>query len=310
MERKFDQLLNAYWLRPEVAIWRYIDMKAMSRFMFESPSLDFGAGDGLFSFIRSGGELSSAFDVFQATANINNFFDNKDVYDVFNPSFSPIVTKFPDYQIDVAFDHKENLLKKAATLGLYKNFKVGDGNQTLPFETESFETIFSNIVYWLDSPGAVLNELRRILKPSGKLCLMLPNDTFADFSFYNKLYVKTGDKKWKFLETLDRGRLAENIKQIKPAAEWEYLFNDAGLKVHQHSRHLSKPVIQLWDIGMRPLFPVLMKMVEAIGAEKLPAIKEQWVSTFKQLLEPMIAVDNDCARREAAFHCYILEHRR
>lgn len=30
VDETLDQFLNAYWLRPETALWRYIDVLAMS----------------------------------------------------------------------------------------------------------------------------------------------------------------------------------------------------------------------------------------------------------------------------------------
>ncbi|MGO6903974.1 methyltransferase type 11, partial [Rhizobium ruizarguesonis] len=58
----FNQLLNVFWLRPETALWRYLDIEAMRDFQFIGRSLDFGCGDGLFSFIRAGGEFDPLFD--------------------------------------------------------------------------------------------------------------------------------------------------------------------------------------------------------------------------------------------------------
>lgn len=49
------QFLNAYWLRPETALWRTLDVKSMRDFRFESPSLDLGCGDGTFAFLALGG---------------------------------------------------------------------------------------------------------------------------------------------------------------------------------------------------------------------------------------------------------------
>jgi hypothetical protein len=60
----FHQLLNAFWLRPETAMWREVDIRAMASFEFRSPSLDLGCGDGLFSFIRAGGHFGVGFDAF------------------------------------------------------------------------------------------------------------------------------------------------------------------------------------------------------------------------------------------------------
>ena len=304
----FNQLLNAFWLRPETALWREIDIRAMTPFEFRSPSLDLGCGDGLFSFIRAGGCFDESFDAFRSMAGLNNFFENVDVFDAFDESLSPVVTKRPSYQIDVGFDHKENLLKKSARLGLYRDLKVGDANRVLPFEDQSFNSLFSNIVYWLDEPQSVVDEIARVLRPGGRACLMLPNQTLPEFSFYNQLYVKTGDPKWSFLEKLDRGRFTDNIRQSRSSKEWEDMFASAGLRVAGHANHLSKTVIQIWDIGLRPLFPVLLKMTESIAPEKLNEIKREWLATLHQFLNPIVQMDEKLGQgEEHAFHCYILE---
>ena len=55
MKEILKNFLNAYWLRPETALWRTLDVEAMRTFKGTSPSLDLGCGDGTFSFIRAGG---------------------------------------------------------------------------------------------------------------------------------------------------------------------------------------------------------------------------------------------------------------
>lgn len=306
MDTQTTQLLNAYWLRPETALWRAIDIGAMSSFEFRSPSLDFGCGDGLFSFIRAGGELAASFDAFQVTDGLNKFFEHHDVYDAFDASLAPVITASPRYQIDTAFDHKPNLLQKAATLGLYRSFAVGDGNAKLPFDDASYSSIFSNIVYWLDEPSVTLKELRRILRRDGELCLMLPDRNLLDYSFYNSLFVKTGNTRWAWLDKIDRGRLSDNIKQVRSAGEWETIFAEAGLAVTHHVRHLSKPIVQIWDIGLRPLFPLLMKMVRSVDRNDLPEIKDEWIKTMGDFVEPLLEIERLQNPEQAAFHCYIL----
>jgi SAM-dependent methyltransferase len=303
-----DEFLNAYWLRPETALWRTVDVRAMQDFQFASPSLDIGCGDGMFSFIRAGGQLDTNFDAFQATTDLDKFFENVDVFDAFDASVSPLVIRQPDYQIDCGFDHKENLLRKAAALGLYKSVKQGDANTTFPFPDSSFASIFSNIVYWLDNPAEAISEIGRVLAPGGKACLMLPNTTLPEFSFYNQLYVKTQDERWRFLERMDRGRFTDNIRQAKSAAQWEQLFAAAGLGVDKHVAHLSGPLIKIWDVGMRPLFPTLMRMTRAIPQSELPGIKREWIETLKHFLAPIAELDDSLGSgKQAAFHCYILK---
>lgn len=304
----FEELLNAFWLRPETALWRELDIRAMQSFVFRSPSLDLGCGDGIFSFIRAGGGFGRDFDAFRSMAGLDKFFENVDVFDAYDEKMHPSLSHAPAYQIDWAFDHKENLLKKAGLLGLHKNMRVGDANQPLPFPDESFYSLFSNIVYWLDDPAAVIAEIARVLRPGGQACLMLPNRTMPEFSFYNQLYVKTGNPDWAFLEKLDRGRFGDNIRQARSAETWEAMFVSAGLRVKLHKAHLSKTVIQMWDIGLRPLFPVLRKMADALTPEQLPGIKQEWIAILKQFLEPLVQMDDRLGQgEEPAFHCYILE---
>jgi SAM-dependent methyltransferase len=303
----FTELLNVFWLRPETAMWRAVDIEAMRDFVFRSPSLDLGCGDGIFSFIRAGGRFDERFDAFRAMSSLESFFDNADVFDHFDASVSPGVVKPPDYQIDIGFDHKENLLKKAGLLGLYKETTVGDANQPLPFADASFSSVFSNIVYWLDEPSNMLAEIRRVLKPGGTACLMLPNTTLPDYSLYNQLHFKPQDAKWGFLSQLDRGRFGDNIKHALSDGAWRQYFAEAGLNAVHHKRHLSKLLIQIWDIGLRPLFPVLLKMVDQVPAENLSAIKQSWIETLRHFLAPMVAMDDVLGQAaEPGFHCYIV----
>jgi len=301
------QLLNVFWLRPETALWREIDIRTMSAFEMRSPSLDLGCGDGIFSFIRAGGEFDVSFDAFRSVSQLDKFFQNVDVFDAYDETLSSPVTSSPKYQIDVGFDCKTNLLKKAGQLGLYAAFKQGDANQPLPFPDGSFNGIFSNIVYWLDSPLSVISEISRILKPGGTACLMLPNITFPQFSFYNQLYVKDGDSRWKFLEMLDRGRFADNIRQAKSLDEWQAMFGHAGLIIERHHSHLSKLAIQVWDIGLRPLFPVLIEMANELSPEKRISIKGKWIQIMRSFIEPLLEIDKTLpGNEEAAFHCFEL----
>lgn len=304
------ELLNVFWLRPETALWRACDIAAMSDFRMVSPSLDLGCGDGIFSFIRAGGALARDFDIFQSVGNLDKFFQNVDVFDHFQPSAISKVRARPRYQIDVGFDHKANLLQKANELGLYAELREGDGNRPLPFADATFRSLFSNIVYWLKDMDLVLSEIRRVLAPGGQACLMLPDASLPDFSFYNQFYRKTGDRRFQFLELLDRGRYSDNIKQSKSDEEWRSLFDRAGLAVFSHNRHLAGPIIQIWDVGLRPLFPVLKKMTDKIDPQELGELKAEWIDICASFLEPLVALDPELSREGVpAFHCYVLERK-
>lgn len=311
MNEILKELLNVYWLRPETALWRAIDIEMMKEFEIKGTSLDLGCGDGVLSFIRAGGKFNSSFDDYQSIGHLNKFYENVDVHDIFVNGYEPKITKKPLYNFGFALDHKENLLKKAEKLEFYNNFITHDANQTLPFNDYTFDSIFSNIVYWLDNSQKSLNEISRVLKKGGKVSLMLPNSTMPEFSFYNQLYVKTNNKDFEFLKYMDRGRYSSNIKIAKSFDEWETIINNSGLKIVEHKTHLSKTVMQIWDIGLRPLFPVLLKLVNSVeNEEKLLEIKNEWIEVFMKFLEPIFELELQNKlnqNEEKAFHYFVLE---
>ncbi|OQA71908.1 MAG: hypothetical protein BWY33_01927 [Candidatus Dependentiae bacterium ADurb.Bin246] len=140
---------------------------------------------------------------------------------------------------------------------------------------------------------------------------MLPNTTMPEFSFYNQLYVKTNNSEFEFLKYLDRGRYSSNIKISKSYLEWKQLFDKSGLKIVEHKTHLSKTVMEMWDIGLRPLFPVLIKLVNAVkNKDELLEIKKEWIEIFMKFLEPIfyLELQNKLNQdKEKAFHYFVLE---
>src|SRR5438093_1391740 len=156
--------LNVYWLRPESALWDAIASSVISRIEFISPSVDVGSGNGIFSFITAGGAFSLEYDWYR-NVDPRGFWDNRDIYDSLMavPARSAII-KEPMYRIDCALDAKRNLLRQAQALKFYRHAVRADTNNPLPFQDSSFETVFSNILYWLNSAEASLKEIRRVLR--------------------------------------------------------------------------------------------------------------------------------------------------
>jgi SAM-dependent methyltransferase len=260
------------------------------------------------SFLRANGEFDLSFDAFQSMKKMDNYFSGEDVWNHFDDSLKPKITKQPDYKIDYILDHKQALLDKAKTLNLYNNFIQYDANKKLPFNDNKFKTIYSNIVYWLDKPEESLKEIYRILQNDGECCLFLPNDTYPQFSIYNELYLKTGNKDYEFLKFLDRGNLSE-IKSAKNYEEWKNIIENAGLTIKEHKMHLSKTIMQIWHIGLRPIFPLLLEMTNSIDDEKkLLNIKQKWIETFNMMLKPIADLDDNLnTDEEHAFHMFILK---
>ena len=303
------EFLNVHWLRPEVALLKTSEVIAMKDFVFESPSLDMGCGDGIFSFIRAGGGFNQEFDLYSGMkVDRNVFFDNLDIYDFKSSSTkdaNPV--KKPQYKISVALDHKNNLLEKSKRFDFYNDYVCHDANNALPFPSNAFASVFSNILYWLNNPQNVLHDVCRILSVGGRMALVLPDKSFTDYSFYQRLYLKTSDSRWKWLQKIDRGR-SESIKHRYSATEWENMFNEAGLAVIQHKRFLSKFLFQIWDIGLRPVFPVLYKMQSKLNVSERLEVKKDWIDLLMEFALPIM--ENELFRDEDDYVWHYYELRK
>ncbi|HSA05555.1 MAG TPA: methyltransferase domain-containing protein [Candidatus Gastranaerophilales bacterium] len=312
-EKVLKNFLNVYWLRPETAMWRTIDACLLNKYRdyIKSPSLDFGCGDGIFSFIAAQGGIDLQYDVFKSTTNLESFFNKIDIYNSYDEKIKNLIkiNRKPNYVFDTGFDHKQSLLDKANLLSIYKSTTLGDGNGILAFENESFSFIFSNIIYWLNDPEVTLREIKRILKKEGKAFIFVPDKQFAESSFYYNLYLKTKDPSWKWLEKIDRGRLSDNIQHTYSYQKWAEIIQKANLNIIEHKAYLSEKIIKMWDIGLRPISPLLIKMTSKINNEDLLEIKEEWINLFYELINPIIdnIELNEQNQGNCTFHMFILE---
>ena len=306
MNITLSQLLNAFWLRPETALWRYLDISVMQGLEISGKSLDFGCGDGIFSFIRAGGELASDFDAFRSVGDLEKFNQKVDVYNHAHELGYIKVVEDAEYKISVGFDHKNALLQKAEKLNFYESLVLGDGNSELPFEDGEFDSIFSNIVYWLDDMDRVLSELKRILKPGGLLILLLPDVKLLGSSFYYNYQVSSKVDGYGFLELLDRGRVSGNFKQAKASEEWLRLFASNGLLIKEHKTHLSMLTLKVWDIGLRPLFPALAKVTSKLVEADRMEFKLDLMQICEQYIQPLIDLELSSAGSKKGFHCFSL----
>ncbi len=131
MNNYLDEFLNVYWLRPETAVWRARDCARLEHLAIEAPSLDFGCGDGMFSFLCFGkGALAPGYDAYYDVAHTAEFFSDKDVYDFHAEHDRLRIAKTPEMSFTYGLDHKENLLAKAKRLNFYGELICADGNDS------------------------------------------------------------------------------------------------------------------------------------------------------------------------------------
>ncbi|MBM4328184.1 MAG: methyltransferase domain-containing protein [Deltaproteobacteria bacterium] len=296
-----EEHLNVWWLRPESALCDSIASSAVSQHEMTRPSLDLGSGNGIFSFITAGGKFTPDYD-WHRNVDPTGFSENQDIYNtcVEPPSESRIL-RAPDYKIDYALDHKPNLLRQAAGLGLYVDIVAADANHVLPFFDDSFQTIFSNILYWLDSPEVSFKELYRILRPSGRALICLQDPKFKEYC----MSYQWKERESRMLQILNRGRSETNLWRIS-YTELKQLCRTVGFKLVSHEYYLSPLTLRVWDIGVRPLSAVLTKMVQKLSDADRAAIKEEWIETIRPFVLELAELDR-ASKEQGGFHFAVLE---
>ncbi|HWM49490.1 MAG TPA: methyltransferase domain-containing protein [Xanthobacteraceae bacterium] len=302
-------LLEYHWLRPETALWRALDCHVLAGKAFTEPSIDIGCGDGVFSFIRAGGCFNHDYDQFSLVSHLGEFYSGHDIYNSFDDTAQPPEIARPaGYRISVGVDHKPALLSKAKYTGLYRELVEADANKPLPLAGSRFQTIFSNILYWLDDPQSVAREIARIMSPDGVAYIHVPSETFRDCSLYQRFYVQSGDPRWSWLSLIDRNR-SNNIKHCHSQAEWLELFDSADLRSVSVSRYLSPLLLSIWDIGLRPISPILIEIANKLTASDRAKMKSKFVSTIRQFAEPIIANEKNQLDPAAGFFLFELRHK-
>lgn len=277
------RFIQAYWLRPENAFWMTLRSRALSLCPLEQPSIDLGCGDGVFSFLHCGGVFGPAFDVFASTAKLNEVRQrHADMFDCVGDDYHPTILSRPTTAIDVGLDLKPALLGKANRLALYGRLVEHDSNSPLPFDDDSFQTVYCNCAYWVTEIELFLDELRRITRPGGRIILQVKLDSMRRYTL-DAFRPALGQQ---VLDILDRGR-ADCWPTVTDRATWEQRFGTAGLEVENATPFVTRTHAHIWDIGLRPIAPMLVRMANALTPETRESVKRDWVDLFCELLEPL-----------------------
>ncbi len=296
-----EEHLNVHWLRPESALWDAIASSVIASVRFDSPSLDLGCGNGIFSFITAGGSFSPEFDWYR-NVDVKGFWTHGDVYDCLRAPFEPAwIVRKPEASFDGALDGKPNLLRQAEALGFYRWVAASNANHGLPFQEESFQTIFSNMLYWLNSAEASLKEVWRILRWGGRAFLCLPDPKLKEYCM-SYHWRESGSP---ILHLLNRGR-SESIRWTISQSELGRLSHSLRFKMVSHHSYLSPLTLRVWDIGLRPLFPVLIRMVEKMSEANRRSIKSDWIDTIRPFLKELVELDGR-SKALGGYHFVCLE---
>lgn len=289
--------LDTQWLRPESVMFAYFKIKSMRSVDFESPSLELACGDGTTMFAAMGGEFEFDYDVYVDTHAAA--FKHEKFVDIFDhdTGYQPPIKTRPIHKIDHAIDWKPALLQKAERLDLYENTSVHDMNELpLPFEDETFKVVFSNSLYWMENVVPVMTDIRRILKPGGRMVVQLTTSEFL--STLDKLEPTLSSDA---INILDRSRRA-TMPSGRPTSEWESLVKGLGYEIERiESVFPAQFLMDFWNVGSRPFAHLLIQMLEELSPERRREIKKEWIKILGTLMEPLANLPQTCPVEKAPY---------
>lgn len=279
----FSQFINWFWLRPENALMVSLRAEKYAetlKFFDQDSSIDVSCGDGVFSFVTLGGEISASSDMFRSVNLNKDRYGNFDTFDHFDKTYFVEVAKHADYQYTVGSDWKENLLKKSEKLDFYKNLLLHDNNKKFEFGSNKFGYVYSNSAYWINNFEEHLKDLERITKPGGYIVLEMKTDKIKE---YNSLNYGVNIIGHDAAALLDAGRLS-TWKGLKSLTEIDdILANLQYCEVINRSPIYGDYLGYMWDVGLRPIFKPLAKMVSLMSDESRSEVKAEMSEIFTTL---------------------------
>ena len=304
LEEKLFNYLSLFWLRPENGLLTTFKSRVFEDLELAQPSIDISCADGLFMFLHLGGEFEFEFDIFRST-KASQFRHDKfvDIFDHYDSSYQVPVKKRPSCKISVGTDWKQDLLKKAQPLDLYDKLVLHDNNQLpLPFEDDSFQTAYSNSLYWVKNVQPLLGEVRRILVPGGRAILEMKTPSL----------LKTLDELEKYLSPEAVALLNRQRRETMPGsfevARWKEMIKELGFRIEDiRPVYPSKVLIDIWNVGLRPVAHLLVQMTDSLPGEQRSRIKKEWVDIFYTLAKPLLNIAPDYSLEDAPYVCFVLK---
>ena len=297
-EYKIDDFLYMTWLRPEDVVCNVVASKLIGEELLESNNiLEIGIGNGCFTFMTLKGRFKKSYDWYY-NVDTEGFWNNEDIYNNINLwNIQDFIDKSPCKRLKLAIDHKKKLLFQTKQLNFVDDLICMDANETIKFA--NIETVYSNILCWLNNPIKTLQNLEKNLKKGGKVIIVFPNSNFLKYCYSYKLK----SRMWKLI---NRGR-ADTIMWYMDIEDFKGKIKMfTHFEIEKCQKYLSKLTLQCWDIGLRPLSPHLIKMANSLPADKRMEIKEEWCETCKKFIYELLENEIEKGGKEGGFSFVVL----
>jgi SAM-dependent methyltransferase len=189
-------------------------------------------------------------------------------------------------RLDAGIDLDEGEVGRAIGRGVYSRALVADAAR-MPFQNASFNTVVSNCVMeHIPDIDRVLSEVRRVLKPGGRLFITVPSEYWNSESYFSGIFKSLG---LDFAARLYHRLLDKASKHfhVDDQSVWKNRFGRAGLKMTGADYLISPRVLHVFERWLVTAIPskickALFKRWALLPRFWAPGFYNWW---FKGMLE-------------------------
>ena len=135
------------------------------------------------------------------------------------------------YGIDI----DEKAIESISNNGYYNNVRLASASE-IPFPDSFFGTVFSNCALeHMDDLDRIINEVRRVLKKSGKFVFTVPTAKFFQVIKEDRVLDEVGLNNDKVLDEYNRFHHHVNILEID---KWKEIIENSGLRISSYRYYL------------------------------------------------------------------------
>lgn len=245
---------SLYFLKPHDCVNDTLTSSLLSRLDWSGEFAEIGGGDGVFSYIMHGGFFSFSYDRYLQTD-----LRLTDIYDTHvNQSINPRVSlSYPN--ITLSIDAKLSHVNKISEIRFAKH-AICCNYESLPLPSNSIENIFFYTPHGMKNHSESILESARVLKPGGKMNILVFNNTVKDYFIIHKLSMHCNNSFKDWLLKLDNGRYDEISTMARSSSQWIHFFQDNDLEVESMVRGLSPIAWMFYDIQTRPILLPLISL--------------------------------------------------
>ena len=261
--------LNIYFLKPFDAVndtlTSYLIFK---KHKLEKNYLELGSGDGMYSFIMSGGKFPINFDRY-----IDVSLKKKDIFDTHKKEIKIYQNKNLTRPY-LSIDTKENHVKKIREIGFSKYTQASKLENIKLKNKNKFSLIFFYTAHGLNDFKKSVQQAKKLLKKNGKILILV----FDDFVKKNFVCYKMSKKKFfpAFFKKIDN--------YSKTTEDWINFFEKNGLKVSKISSGLSGTAWKVYDVQTRPILYFLIRFFNIFPSFLRVSLKLIWMISLYPFL--------------------------